>query len=217
MKGPISVLLVDDHHIVLHGLSAFLESQEDIVVAGKAMNAEDALSSLANKEPAVALLDVRLPDMDGITLCREIRARHPAVSCLMLSSFADREAMLEALIAGASGYILKDASLPEVVLGIRRVAAGESLMDPALTSEVLGRLRRSGQDEKAPPLTPQEERILDLITEGLSNREIGERLNLAEQTVKNYVSSVLSKLGLQRRTQAVVYQKDRANKATQGR
>lgn len=207
-RETISILLVDDHHIVLHGLSSFIETQDDLDVAGKAMTAADALAFLERADTDVALLDVRLPDMDGISLCREIRARHPSVKCLMLSSFGDKGAMLEALIAGASGYLLKDASLVDVVASLRKVAAGESLMDPALTSEVLNRLRRVHHEEP-PSLTEQEERVLDLVAEGLSNREIGLQLYLAEQTVKNYVSSILSKLGLQRRTQAAVYQAER--------
>jgi DNA-binding NarL/FixJ family response regulator len=199
----IRVLLVDDHEIVLHGLSEFIGSQEGLVVSASATTAASALDALSAGPTDIALLDVRLPDMDGISLCREIRSRHPDTRCLMLSSFGSEEATLEAVVAGASGYLLKDSALDVVVDMIRAVAAGKTLLDPALTSKALDELRRRKVDPTA-NLTSQERRVLDLLSEGLTNDEIAERLHLAPQTIKNYVSTVLTKLGM-RRIEAALY------------
>jgi two-component system response regulator DevR len=204
----IRVLLVDDHEIVLHGLSKFIGSQEGLVVSGSATSATSALEQLDSIEPIdIALLDVRLPDMDGISLCREIRSRHPDTRCIMFSSFGSEEATLEAVVAGASGYLLKDSALDVVVEMIRAVAAGKIVLDPALTSRALDELRRRTVDPTA-DLTSQERRVLDLLSEGLTNDQIAERLHLAPQTVKNYVSTVLTKLGM-RRIEAALYRSSR--------
>lgn len=200
----LRVFLVDDHEIVLNGLSEYIGWIPDLSVVGKVTSAEEALRTIGSADPDVAVLDVRLPDMDGITLCREIRATHPRVKCLMLSSYASQDTMLEAIISGASGYVLKEARLAKVVDAIRSVGAGKTLLDPALTQKVLDRIRSVNREEGITSLTSQEERVLDLMALGLTNREISEQLYLAEQTVKNYVSVILSKLGM-RRTEAAVY------------
>lgn len=201
---PIRLLLVDDHEAVLRGLSDYFGSQTDLEVVAEARNGAEALGGLASSAPDVAVLDLRLPDMDGISLCRELRAQRPDLACLMLSSFSDESAVVDALLGGAAGYILKDAPLREVSEAIRRVAVGQSIIEPGVTERVLARLR-GGSTPALETLTPQEKRVLHLVTEGLTNREIAERLFLAEQTVKNYVSSLLAKLGLKRRTQAATY------------
>ena len=200
----VRVFLIDDHEIVLHGLREFIGSQEGFVVAGSATTAAAALGALSSHPADVALIDVRLPDMDGISLCREILAEHPEIRCLMLSSFGSEEATLEAVVAGASGYLLKDTPLDDVIETIREVAEGKTHLDPMLTGRALERLRHPEAVHRAADLTAQERRVLDLLSEGLSNKEISERLNLAQQTVKNYVSSVLAKLGM-RRVEAAVY------------
>ena len=203
--GDTKVFLVDDHEIILHGLREFINVTDGLCVSGSARTAADALRGLETDLPDVALLDVRLPDMDGVTLCREIRTRFPEVKCLMFSSFGDQDAMLEAIVAGASGYILKDARLDDVVKSLSTVAAGGSVLDPTLTGRVLDRIR-SGESEEGPEkLTDQERKVLDLMAGALTNREIAAEMHLAEQTVKNYVSSILSKLGLRGRTEAAVY------------
>lgn len=212
---PIRLLLVDDHEVVLRGLSDFFGSQPDLVVVAEARDGTEALQSLESSEMDVAVLDLRLPDMDGISLCRELRARRPDLACLMLSSFADETAVVDALLGGAAGYILKDAPLRDVSEAIRRVATGQSIVEPGVTERVLARLR-AGSTPGLETLTPQERRVFDLITEGLTNREIAERLFLAEQTVKNYVSSLLSKLGLKRRTQAAAFAQNLDRRATPG-
>jgi DNA-binding NarL/FixJ family response regulator len=156
--------------------------------------------------PDVAILDVRLPDGNGVEVCREIRSRHPEIQCLMLTSFADDEALFDAIMAGAAGYVLKQVRGSDLVDSVRRVASGQSLLDPTVTATVLDRLRRGPEDNReVAHLTDQERRILDLLAEGLTNRQIGERLYLAEKTVKNYVSNLLTKLGMHRRTEAAVY------------
>ena len=203
LGSDIRVLLVDDHRIVLHGLTEYLAGVEGIEVVGTALSGKEALRIVKDAEPRVALLDVRLPDMDGIELCREIRTRCPQVMCLMFSSYPNEQAMFEAILAGASGYILKEARLEEVVAGIRAVAAGKSLLDPQMTQRLLERIRNPAL--MAPSLSPQESKMVDLIAQGLTNREIGDLLSLAEQTVKNYVSAILAKLGLQRRSQVAAY------------
>lgn len=200
----VRVFLLDDHEVVRRGLRDLLEAEDDLEVVGEAGTAEEAYGRIPATRPDVAVLDVRLPDGDGIEVCREIRSKHPEIQCLMLTSFADDEALFSSIMAGASGYLLKQVKGTDLVGGIRRVGAGESLLDPSLTQKVLERLR-SPEDDELSGLTPQERKILDLIAEGLTNRQIGERMFLAEKTVKNYVSNLLSKLGMSRRTEAAVY------------
>jgi two-component system, NarL family, response regulator DevR len=202
----IRVFLVDDHEVVRRGLADLLEIEDDLEVVGEAGTAGMALAGIASTNPHVAVLDVRLPDGNGVEVCREIRARDPNVGCLMLTSFADDEALFDAIMAGASGYLLKDVKGRDLVGAIRRVAAGESLLDPAVTGRVLDRLRKGDQeDPRIASLSDQERRILELIAEGLTNRQIADRMHLAEKTVKNYVSNLLAKLGMQRRTEAAVF------------
>ena len=198
------VFLLDDHEVVRRGLRELLEA-EGMEVVGEAGTAEEAYARIPATSPHVAVLDVQLPDGDGVEVCREIRSRHPEIACIMLTSFADDEAVYAAIMAGASGYVLKQVRGTDLVEGIRRVAAGESLLDPAVTTRVLERLRHRGADDELAGLTDQERRILELIGEGLTNRQIGERMFLAEKTVKNYVSNMFAKLGMSRRTQAAAY------------
>jgi two-component system, NarL family, response regulator DevR len=206
MPGPVRVFLLDDHEVVRRGLRELLESETDLAVIGEAGTAEEALSRIPPTRPDVAVLDVRLPDGDGVEVCREIRSLHPEIQCLILTSFSDDEALFQAIMAGAAGYLLKQINGPDLVDAVRRVAAGQSLLDPAVTARVLDRLRAGPEtDERLARLTDQERRILDLIAEGLTNRQIAEQVHLAEKTVKNYVSNLLTKLGMQRRTQAAVY------------
>lgn len=182
--------------------------EDDIEVVGEAGTAADALVRIPAVRPDVAVLDVRLPDGSGVEVCREIRSRDESVHCLMLTSYADDEALFDAIMAGASGYVLKAIRGNELLAAVRDVAEGKSLLDPVATARVLERLRdgkRGRDDEKLANLTDQERKILDLIGEGLTNRVIGERLHLAEKTIKNYVSSLLSKLGMERRSQAAAY------------
>ena len=202
---PLRVFLLDDHEIVRRGVRELLEAEEDLAVVGEAATAEQALARIPAVTPDVAVLDVRLPDGDGIEVCRDIRARHPEVQCLMLTSFADDEALFSAIMAGAAGYVLKQVRGNELVDAVRRVGRGESLLDPAVTRRVLERLRTKPEKDDLALLTDQERKILDLIAEGNTNRQIGERLFLAEKTVKNYVSNLLAKLGMSRRTEAAVY------------
>jgi two-component system response regulator DevR len=204
----IRVFLLDDHEVVRRGVRELLEadSQGEIEVVGEAGTADEALRRLPAVRPDVAVLDVRLPDGNGVEVCREIRSNHPEVRCLMLTSFADDEALFDAIMAGAAGYVLKQVRGSDLVDNVKRVAAGQSLLDPSVTATVLERLRRGPEEDPgAPHLTDQERRILDLLAEGLTNRQIGERLYLAEKTVKNYVSNLLMKLGMHRRTEAAVY------------
>jgi DNA-binding NarL/FixJ family response regulator len=202
----IRVFLLDDHELVRRGLRELLETEGDIEICGEAETAEEALSRIPPTRPRVAVLDVRLPDGNGVEVCREIRSRHPEVSCLILTSFSDDDALFQAIMAGASGYLLKQIRGTDLVDAVRRVAAGQSLLDPGVTAKVLDRLRTGPEtDERLAALTDQERRILDLIAEGLTNRQIAEQVHLAEKTVKNYVSNLLAKLGMERRTQAAVY------------
>ena len=201
----VRVFLLDDHEVVRRGLRELLEAEEDMTVAGEAGTAEEAYRRIPATTPDVAVLDVRLPDGDGVEVCREIRSKHPEIACLMLTSFADDEALFSAIMAGAAGYVLKQVRGTDLVDGIRRVAAGESLLDPKVTATVLERLRQRPEDDELGSLTEQERRILDLIAEGLTNRQIGERMYLAEKTVKNYVSNLLAKLGMSRRSEAAAY------------
>ncbi|SCK37770.1 two component transcriptional regulator, LuxR family [Streptomyces sp. AmelKG-E11A] len=206
--GKITVFLLDDHEVVRRGVHEMLSGEDDIEVVGEAGTAAEALARIPAVRPDVAVLDVRLPDGSGVEVCREIRSADESVKCLMLTSFADDEALFDAIMAGASGYVLKAIRGNELLSAVREVAAGKSLLDPVATGRVLERLRDGGRDKgdaKLASLTEQERKILDLIGEGLTNRVIGERLHLAEKTIKNYVSSLLSKLGMERRSQAAAY------------
>jgi two-component system, NarL family, response regulator DevR len=200
----LRVFLLDDHELVRRGVRELLESEGDIEVVGEAASAAEAMVRVPAVRPQVAVLDVRLPDGDGVTVCRDLRSQLPDLACLMLTSFSDDDALLGAVMAGAAGYVLKDIRGGDLVGAVRTVAAGGSLLDARSTAHVMARLRDKQAADPLDVLTEQERRILDLIGEGLTNRQIGERLFLAEKTVKNHVSSVLSKLGLQRRTQAAV-------------
>jgi DNA-binding NarL/FixJ family response regulator len=201
----IRIFLLDDHEIVRRGLRELLEGEEDLEVVGEAGTAEEALGRIPATRPDVAVLDVQLPDGNGVEVCREIRSSHPEINCVMLTSFADDEALFNAIMAGAAGYVLKQVKGNDLIDGIRRVARGESLLDPAMTSRVLERLRATPEPDELADLTPQERKILDHIAEGLTNRQIGERMFLAEKTVKNYVSNVLAKLGMSRRSEAAAF------------
>lgn len=205
--GKIRVFLLDDHEVVRRGVHDLLSGESDIEVVGEAGTVADAAARVMATRPDVAVLDVRLPDGSGVEVCRDIRSRDESVRCLMLTSFADDEALFDAIMAGASGYVLKDIRGAELLSAVRGVAAGKSLLDPAATARVLERLRDGGAkpDDRLARLTDQERRILELIGEGMTNRAIGERLNLAEKTIKNYVSSLLAKLGMQRRSQAAAF------------
>jgi two-component system response regulator DevR len=205
LAGTIRVFLLDDHEIVRRGVAELLGARSDLDVVGEAATAAEALARIPACRPQVAVLDARLPDGSGIDVCREIRSRHADIACLILTSYDDDEALFSAVMAGASGYLLKDIRGSSLTDAIRSVAAGRSLLDPALTERLLERLRHPQQEDgRLSGLTPREREILDLIAEGLSNREIGQRLFLAEKTVKNYVSALLAKLNLNRRTQAAV-------------
>ncbi len=199
------MFLLDDHEIVRRGLRELLESTGDLVVVGEAGTATEAFGRIPATTPHVAVLDVRLPDGDGIEVCREIRSRHPEIACVMLTSFGDDEAVYASIMAGASGYLLKQVRGTELVDGIRRVATGQSLLDPNVTARVLERIRSAEPPDELGRLTDSERQILELIGEGLTNRQIGERMYLAEKTVKNYVSRLFDKLGLRRRTEAAAY------------
>lgn len=211
---PIRVFLLDDHEVVRRGVKELLESQPDIVVVGEAATAAEALARVPALHPDVAILDVRLPDGDGVRVCRELRSQLPDLACLMLTSFADDEAVRDAVLAGAAGYVLKQIRGSDLTGAVRLVAAGKSLIDPATTAQVMKRLQ-AGDDsrDRLAGLTAREREILGLIGEGLTNRQIGERIYLAEKTVKNYVSNLLAKLGMERRTQAAVLAADVRNSA----
>jgi DNA-binding NarL/FixJ family response regulator len=206
--APIRVFLLDDHDVVRRGLRDLLEDEPDIRVAGEASTAEEAVARGPALRPDVAVLDVRLPDGDGIAVCRELRSRMPDLPCLMLTSFDDDEALLDAILAGAAGYVLKQIKDSDLVAAVRTVASGQSMLDPATTSRLLDNLRgepeESGEEGPLSGLAPREREILGLIGEGLTNREIGERLYLSEKTVKNNISRLLGKLGVERRIQAAV-------------
>ena len=202
----VRIFLVDDHEVVRRGLTELFDAEDDMQVVGEAGTAEQALTRVASAAPDVAVLDLRLPDGDGVEVCREIRSAHPEIQCVILTSYADDEAVFNAVMAGAAGYLLKDVRGRDLVEGVRSVARGQSLLDPLVTKRVLDRLRQGPQEDKRlAGLTDQERRILDHIAEGLTNRQIGEQMFLAEKTVKNYVSNVLMKLGMERRTQAAAY------------
>ncbi len=214
----VRVFLLDDHEIVRTGLRSLLTSTDDLVVVGEAGTTAEALAQIPVLRPDVCILDVRLPDGSGVEVCREIRSEFPQTACIMLTSYADDEALFAAIMAGASGYVLKQVGGTSLVDDVRRAAAGESLLDPALTDRVLKRLRDGPEEEPLlASLTHQERRILDLIAEGHTNRQIAEVMYLAEKTVKNYVSNLLTKLGMERRTQAAAYATRVAERAAQER
>jgi len=197
---------MDDHEIVRRGVRDLLEAEPDIRVVGEAGTAAAALAGIPVLRPDVAVLDMRLPDGDGVDVCREVRSRLPEVACLILTSFGDDEALFNAVMAGAAGYVLKQIRGSDLVGAVRTVAAGQSMLDPQAAARLIARLR--DQPKKNDPLaalSPQERRILELIGEGLTNRQIGERMFLAEKTVKNYVSALFDKLGMERRTQAAAF------------
>jgi two-component system response regulator DevR len=205
---PLRVMLVDDHEIVRDGIRAMLDAEDDVVVTAQAGTVREAIDEADRTRPDVVVMDVRLADGSGIEATREIRASHPQTRVLMLTSFADDEALFSSIMAGASGYVLKQVKSGDLLRAIRAVGAGDSLLDPSVTSAVLERLRKGKhllKDEKLARLSPQEERILTAVADGKTNREIGEELHLAEKTVKNYVSSILSKLEVARRAEAAAY------------
>jgi len=205
-EHPIRVFLLDDHEVVRQGVAALLETQPDMVVVGEAATASQALARVPALRPDVAVLDVRLPDGDGVSVCRELRAKMPELVCLMLTSYGDDEALFESVMAGAAGYVLKEVRGGDLVNAIRVVADGGSLLDRAATTRLFSRLRaQNATQDPLHELTEQERKVLDLIGHGMTNRQIGAELFLAEKTVKNYVSSLLAKLGMQRRTQAAVF------------
>ena len=204
--AAIRVFLLDDHEIVRMGVRDLLEAEPGITVIGEAGTAASALARIPALKPDVAILDIRLPDGDGVSVCREIRSKMPQLACLMLTSFSDDEALFDAIMAGAAGYVLKQIRGTDLVGAVRTIASGQSLLDAEAASRVMRRMR--DQATAADPLaglTDQERRILALIGEGLTNRQIGDRLFLAEKTVKNYVSALFAKLGMQRRAQAAAY------------
>jgi two-component system, NarL family, response regulator DevR len=202
---PTRVFLVDDHEIVRRGIADLLDDEADLQVCGEAASAAEALARITVSRPEVAVLDVRLPDGNGVELCRELRARTPELRCLMLTSFSDDEALLDAIMAGAAGFVLKQVLGNDLLAAIRTVAAGQSLLDGRTTAALMNRLRRQRDDaDPLRDLSDQERTVLELIGDGLTNRQIAERMFLAEKTVKNYVSHLLAKLGMQRRTQVAV-------------
>ncbi len=205
MSQSVRIFLLDDHEIVRRGIRDLLEAQEGLTVVGEAGTAGEALEAIPQLLPDVAVLDARLPDGSGIEVCRDVRASHPEVNVIILTSFDDDEALFSAIMAGAAGYALKQIRGNDLVDAVRRVAEGQSLLDPAVTAQVLDRIRNApAPKDPLEELTAQERRILTLIGQGMTNRQIATEMYLAEKTVKNYVSQLLSKLGLQRRTQAAV-------------
>lgn len=203
---PITVFLLDDHEIVRRGLREMLEADGQFEVVGEAGTVAEALDRIPATKPQVAVLDVRLPDGNGVQACRDIRSRNPEIACLMLTSFSDDEALFDAIMAGAAGYLLKQVRAKELLEAIKAVSEGKSLLDPEVTQKVLERIRLgSPDDERLSQLTEQERKIFDLIGNGLTNRQIAEQVFLAEKTVKNYVSNLLMKLGMERRTEAAAY------------
>ena len=205
-QDQIRVFLLDDHEVVRRGVRDLLESEGDVAVVGEASTAAEALARVPAVRPDVAVLDVRLPDGDGVSVCRDLRSQFPEMACLMLTSFADDEALFDSILAGAAGYVLKQVRGADILGAVRTVAAGGSLLDSGTTARVMQRLREQATaTDPLSGLSEQERRVLELIGEGLTNRQIGERMFLAEKTVKNYVSNVLAKLGMERRTQAAAF------------
>jgi DNA-binding NarL/FixJ family response regulator len=219
---PVRIFLLDDHELVRRGVRDLLWGEEGLSVVGEASTAEEALERIPATKPDVAVLDVRLGDdggANGIEVCREIRSRHPDIACLMLTSFADDEALFASIMAGAAGYVLKQIRGADLIDGVRRVARGESLLDPVVTARVLERLRNPtpAKDDVLSNLTAQERKILGHISEGMTNRQIGAVMFLAEKTVKNYVSNLLAKLGMARRSEAAAYAARLAERREHGR
>jgi two-component system, NarL family, response regulator DevR len=205
-RAKIRVFLIDDHEVVRRGLKGLLEAEADIDVVGEAGDSESALAGLKAVQPDVALLDIRLPDGDGVTLCREIRSALPGTACLILTAYSDDQAMMGAIVAGAAGYVMKQTPGSELIGAVRTVAAGQSTLDAHTAQRVIERLReRASGPDPAAALSGQEKRVLELIGEGLTNRQIAEQMFLSEKTAKNYVSSLLAKLGMQRRSQAAAF------------
>ena len=204
MSGSIRVFVLDDHELVRRGFINFLEDEKDFVVVGEAETGNEALDGIKEQRPDIAILDIRLPDMSGIEVCRQVKARWPRVRCVMLTSFGDDQARLDALLAGADGYVLKDTKTADLVRDLRRLAEGALLIDPGEIGAILARMGDQDAADALETLSPQERNILGLVGAGLSNREIADRLHLAEQTVKNYVSRLLAKLKVERRTQAAL-------------
>ncbi|WP_030270347.1 response regulator [Streptomyces sp. NRRL B-24484] len=204
--SPIKVFLLDDHEVVRRGVHDLLDSEPDLTIVGEAATVEQALARVPALRPDVAVLDMRLPDGNGVTVCRELRSRMPELACLILTSFDDEEALLDSIMAGASGYVLKQITGTDLVSAVRTVAGGQSMLDPGATTRLMARLRgdTAPPTSDVPGLTDREREILALIGEGLTNREIGQRLYLAEKTVKNHISRLLAKLGVERRVQAAV-------------
>ena len=202
----LRIFLVDDHEVVRRGVRDLLDAEDDFEVVGEAGSVDEALRRVASAAPDVAVLDVRLPDGSGVELCRELRLSHPQLACLMLTSFDDDEALFEAIVAGAAGYVLKQVKGNDIVNAVRQVGAGRSLLDATMTSRVMERLRNgSAEDPRLAGLSGQERRILSLLADGKTNRQIAAEMFLAEKTVKNYVSNLLTKMGMSRRTEAAVY------------
>jgi two-component system response regulator DevR len=202
----IRIFLLDDHEVVRRGIAELLSAVPGFEIVGEAGNVEQALARVMAAKPDVAVLDARLPDGSGIDVCREIRSALPDTYCLILTSYDDQDAVLSSVLAGASGYVLKEVRTSGLVDAIRQVALGRSLIDPSVIAQVMDRVREgSPTDSRLASLTQREREVLDLIADGLTNRQIGERMFLAEKTVKNYVSSLLGKLGMERRTQAAVF------------
>lgn len=208
MAKKLKVMLVDDHEVVRQGLRALLEAEEDLEVIAEADGGDAAIGMARSYQPDVIVMDVRMPDGSGVEACREIRSENPDQQIIMLTSFSDDEALFNSIMAGAAGFVLKQIRGRDLIDAIKKVGAGQSLLDAEVTKRVLERLRRSKFDDKDPKLSrlsPQEERILDMIGEGLTNREIAERINLSDKTVKNYVSTILQKLEVARRAEAASY------------
>ncbi|GAA3749162.1 response regulator transcription factor [Streptomyces tremellae] len=208
-EEPVRVFLLDDHEVVRRGLRDLLDAEDDLRVVGEATTMAEALGRGPALRPDVAVLDVRLPDGDGVSVCRELRSKMPDLACLMLTSFDDDDALLDAIMAGAAGYVLKDIKGSDLLSAVRTVASGKSMLDPSTTARLMSSLRGGGQEAPAEPdaldaLTPREREILDLIGEGLTNAQIGKRLFLSEKTVKNNISRLLAKLGVERRIQAAM-------------
>lgn len=214
----LTVFLVDDHEVVRRGVGDMLDEEADLTVVGQAGSVAEALARIPALRPDVAVLDMRLPDGNGVELCRELRSRMPDLNCLILTSYTDEQAMLDAILAGAGGYVIKDIKGMELVSAVRTVGSGRSLLDTRAAAALMSKIRAEAQDPgPLAGLTEQERVVLDLIGQGMTNRQIGERMYLAEKTVKNYVSSVLAKLGMQRRTQVAVLATELRDQRQRGR
>ena len=199
---PVTVFVLDDHELIRHAVKALLETEDDLELSGEAATVKEGLAAMSDAPPDVAIVDLRLPDGEGIDVCRELRSSHPDTKCLILTSTTDEAAVMSAVLSGAAGFLVKDATGPQIVDAIRQVAAGNSLLDPAVTGQVMERLREGPPSSS---LTAQEEKLLDLLSEGLTNREMAEQMHLAEKTVRNYMSNLFTKLGVKHRTQAALY------------